>query len=585
VPFFVLRRRRLFSLLALAVVPFVAGCPTPPGSTRITVRTEQEDALGSVRDTVRKDRKLDGFRTAIAQLNNYLSRPSESKPATVTAAERELLAKQLHLTDDEIKEVIREDFSSLDAHYLEECFLFHDAIRALKLDWSQNSDAAQLERARLGFAWAMRQTWLRDKPARALPPGYALRVASTSAAERAGIALTVFRMLGLDAGAIGSAKDESSLRPWALGVRIGTEVFLFDPRAGESIPAAKRQSIATLRQARATPDLVKDQIVDTLGNVDVKSTAAESRVWLSPPLPSLAPRMRWLQSAMMLTPPIVLGTDLVTQSEGFTKAGEKAAWWNPPSDNSTPCRLLAHFVPTVEGGFDSAPAGQGYFDSFRRSLIPISQMPELLRSGIITGDPALRMNEMFARRFVDLQSSPGEPRDLILRGQYDDASSALVEQLGRCSTLQKRIATEKNLDEGAKKWAEDMRSALGRYLKLKNDRAPEVEVQAAMSRVQALEKESDKIGLLIERSAVEPHAAALTFLLAQCKHEQAERLSRTRREDVESIRDAWQNAAGWWRNFLDRFTNASWLQPAQIEHAKKMLAGVQGEIAKLPASK
>jgi hypothetical protein len=577
--------RRRSAAIALILLPFLAGCPSPPSTSRVTTRAEQEDALGNIRDTLRKDRKLDGFKTAVAQLDVYLARPNESKPNPVSESELQI-ARHLQLSEDEIKEVTRPDFSPLDVYYFDECFLFHDAVRALKLDWSQSSDESQLQRAQLGFAWAMRQVWLQDKPGpRPLPPSFTLRIGSGSLAERTGVALAVFRTLGLDAGLVGPGKVPAAFRQWAIGVRIGNEVYLFDPHAGEAVPGANRRGIATLRQARATPELVKTQIAAALGNTDLRKAAGESRVWLSPALSSLTPRMRWLQSEIVLAPPLVLGVDLAAQSERFAKAGETVDWWNPRDDHNTPTRTLAHFLPTSEGGFDQAPAGQRYFDTYPRPLIPMNQLPELLRSGVVTGFPAIRLNERFASRFITIQTQPGEPHDLILRGQFDDANTALIEQLGRYATLQKRIATEPNLDADARKWAEEIVSALARHLRLQRDRAPEAEVQAALERVKALDKDNEKISLVIERSAIEPHGAVLTFLLAQSKHEQAERLSRSGRDDPQQLRDAWQTAAGWWRNFISRAASNSWIQPAQVDHARKMLADVQSEIAKTAAPK
>src|SRR5262245_29627974 len=324
-------------------MPFLAGCPSPPAATRATARAEQEDALGLIRDTVRKDHKVDTFKTAVAQLNSYLARPTESKPAATSDAERALFTKELGLSEEELKEVVRTDFSLLDAHYLDECFLLHDAIGGLKLDWSQKSDEAQLERARLGFAWAMRQVWLREKTGRQLRPSFVLRLGFGSAAERGNVALAVFRALGLDAGLIGSAREPSALRPWAVGVRVGDEVHLFDPRGGEPIVGVKGKGIATLRQLRGRADSV--QSLPT-GNADAK--AGESRVWLSPALSSLSPRMRWLQSELTLIPPLILGVDVAAQAQRFAKAGETAAWWNPEGNDPSPTRLLAQFLPATE---------------------------------------------------------------------------------------------------------------------------------------------------------------------------------------------------------------------------------------------
>ena len=221
---------RLQKPSALALIPFLAmglltGCPKKTGSTKTVLQRPQEDPLASVHETIRRDRTIDGFKTLVAQLNQYLGQATEGKPSPLSASERDVLVKQFKLSAEEIKEVERDEFTQLDTHYLDECFLFHDGVRALKLDFATKSADAALERARLAFAWAMRQVWLRDQSGRPLPPGRVLQLGFGAIPERAGVALAVFQQLGLDAGLIGRAEGQTP-RPWAVGVRISSEVYL-----------------------------------------------------------------------------------------------------------------------------------------------------------------------------------------------------------------------------------------------------------------------------------------------------------------------------------------------------------------------
>ena len=572
--------------IPIALIPLLIGCPSRPQPTRnSTSHTDQEDALAAVRDTVRKEHKADTFKTAVAQLNVYLGRPTDAKPAIASPSERDLLANKLHLSADELKEVLREDFSPLDVHYLDECFLFHDAARGLKLDFAQKSDAAQLERGRLCFAWAMRQVWLNDKPSRPLPPSYALRMGFGNLAERTGVALAILQVIGIDAGVVGIAKDRTTLEPWCLAMRIGNEIYLLDPRGGKPVPGEGGKGIATLRQVRKNPALAQAYVQANVSNNDVASTVANSKVWLSPPLSSLSPRMRWLQSVLPVNPPVALGADVLSDIDEFAKAGETIDFWNPEGDITSMTRRLSHFVRQSDGGFEPNPPGQRLIDSYLSSLVPFAQMPALLRGNVVTGDPANRLRGIFSQRFLKFQLEVDQPRDQVLRGHFDDANRALVELLSEIKTVQRHIAGETDLDQGALKWAEDWRHAASQVERLKRDKRSEQEIHEATSRVAALEKAADKMMLVIERSASEPFAGMITFQLALCKHEQAERVARTRRDEADVIRDAWQNSAGWWRNYLGRFGTAGWIQPGQINHAKKLLAEVESEIAKLPAAK
>jgi hypothetical protein len=80
--------------------------------------------------------------------------------------------------------------------------------------------------------------------------------------------------------------------------------------------------------------------------------------------------------------------------------------------------------------------------------------------------------------------------------------------------------------------------------------------------------------LLIEQAAAEPYAAALTYQMALCLHEQAERRSWDR-SSVEEKRALWTNALSWWNNYLTRFSTASWIPAAQIDHARSLQASAR----------
>src|SRR5262249_27344603 len=119
-------------LFAVPAVLFVAGCvDRPKPVSKKTPTTQQIDPWDELVDTVRKDPNLEGCKNIVAQLNEMLRRGEGRKPSPMSQSERDLLAKQLNLTDEEIAEVSREEFSALDAHYLEECLIFRDALVSL----------------------------------------------------------------------------------------------------------------------------------------------------------------------------------------------------------------------------------------------------------------------------------------------------------------------------------------------------------------------------------------------------------------------------------------------------------------------
>jgi hypothetical protein len=567
-------------LVGLVVVPFalIGGHKAAP--KRQTQETEREDELAIVRDTLRRDVKLDSCKTAVAQLNVYLSRPNESKPSALAAGERDLLKSQVRLLSEEMKEIARDEFGTLDAHYLDEALLFHDGIASLKLNFADKSSSAALERARLAFVWAMRQTWHFEQANRPLPAGHALRAGVGNATERAGITMAVMQQLGLDSGLVGQKKDDRTMRPWAVGVRVENDVYLFDPRAGQPIMSADGKSIATLSQVRAAPELAKGPIGAAEQAPDVKAVVKESRVWLSPPLSALSPRMRWLQGVLVYSPPLVLGIDAAELRERFAKGGEKAEFWNPPADVASPTRRLAGLLPPSEGGFE--PAGDRLLARYRFAAVPVDQVPRVLRSDLIRGEPYDNMFSLFSGRFISLYQEPGKARDLILRGQFDEASPQLIEALDRVTSMQRRIGNEEDLEKGAVEWAEKMRQAYAAWLRARDNPGAGEDPGAAKARVDALYKDSTKMALVIEQAVSEPYRAALAYQMALCKHELAERRLRDRSSPAEK-RKAWRSAREWWdTNYLASFAHVSWVPRGQLDHAREMLAEVDRQLAALP---
>ena len=183
---------------------------------------------------MRKERDLAGTKSAVAQLNNYLGRAA-GKVEPLSDTERDLLTRQLNLTPDELKEVTSGEFTSLDSYYLDQCLLFHDGVRSLGVDLNDESEAAQLARARVGYAWTMRQVWRSEHKNRPAPPSFALRRGSGSDIERAGVALAAFNMIGIDGCLVGRPGDVKSTNFWAVGARVGNEIY-----CSCSLPKIKR---------------------------------------------------------------------------------------------------------------------------------------------------------------------------------------------------------------------------------------------------------------------------------------------------------------------------------------------------------
>ena len=114
----------------------------------------------------------------------------------------------------------------------------------------------------------------------------------------------------------------------AIGVRIGKEIFLFDPLKGKPFPDAGGQGVATLAQLRSKPD----QLNDWTAKHDWKP--GEIKLWepfLACPLSGLSSRMAWLEGITSDSSPVKLHWDvLATRDRILKEAGEtKCRFWNP----------------------------------------------------------------------------------------------------------------------------------------------------------------------------------------------------------------------------------------------------------------
>src|SRR4051794_39911383 len=151
-------RMRLMLCLATLANIGAAGCNARQSATPSAVATVRqadpyEELVQSVRDELRQSTDQAACRRVIDQLNVYLPRlPAERRPATPTDAEREKIRVELGgLQPAALAEVTRAEFTTVDAYYLEESFLFRDIARALDVD-----RLPPLARAEAALAWVVR---------------------------------------------------------------------------------------------------------------------------------------------------------------------------------------------------------------------------------------------------------------------------------------------------------------------------------------------------------------------------------------------------------------------------------------------
>ena len=178
---------------------------------------------------------------------------------------------------------------------------------------------ADLEQAVRLFDWTVRNIQLEPfeasgpaPPAPSLPaglqfrgPGYrqttfqTLNRGAGDAWQRARIFIQLCRQARIDACML-AAGDGAPGKEWAVAVRIGSELYLFEPLLGLPVPGPDQIGIATLKQARSDTSVMRR--LNVLGWFDYPLTSEDiqfNTAYLDAPPESLAARMRHLEDSLV----------------------------------------------------------------------------------------------------------------------------------------------------------------------------------------------------------------------------------------------------------------------------------------------
>ncbi|KAA5540303.1 tetratricopeptide repeat protein [Roseiconus nitratireducens] len=273
------------------------------------------------------------------QIAYHLNRWSESKPEP-DAKVPELL--------DTVKGVMPPDqltrrsgsltFLPGDADHLRDCYLFNTLYNwvdtdqhdeSLLTDWFKAQEkelggetVAQLKTATRLFDWTVRNIALEaDFDQTPAPPGpsfplgmefrgpgyrqtdYQTLIRGTGdGLQRAGVFTQLCRQAGIPAAVLASIDDSTGdLTPFCVGVLLGDQIYLFEPRLGIFVPGPGQEGIATLAQARRDPLVLRrlsiagfDQFTYPIAKENAQQCAALFNV-----LPeAISPRMQQLQSGL-----------------------------------------------------------------------------------------------------------------------------------------------------------------------------------------------------------------------------------------------------------------------------------------------
>jgi hypothetical protein len=240
--------------------------------------------------------------------------------------------------------------------------------------------------------------------------------------------------------------------------------------------------------------------------------------------------------------------------------------------------VLRRFLPPDEGGSDkdfpfSLRSIPGYLGRnadtstahmmrqklFELQLAAWTYYPEQARELPWGSDLGQRPRRIFGQLFALFYLEPRRPRDLILRGHYDEAIGSLNLMREKYDADKKRLglALAGGLEAQLTEW---VKHAYEVYGALARAEQTGVDVAEAKRQVEMIWPEKiNPLILLIESQAAKPLDAESVYLIALAWHEQAvriqARIDRDRQAkrplnpaDEKAARSAWQTTLSWWRS-------------------------------------
>jgi hypothetical protein len=511
----------LSSILLIQSPLWLAGCGGGEGISETSAQSP-DAVLANAMEALKDDRPtVGGYRSALQQLDSYVSLQKDvATKLGLSEEERALISRQLlprllrRDLEARLKDLDRQSFTIVDAFHLDSCFLFRDAAQGLreyyigepKLPNDPKYDEYRLTLARLAFEWVMRQVHFAPPPP-GLDPWPAmdiLRRGTGDGEERARIFLALLEQLELDGCMVPRTIEvvhENRREPqeliWTPGVLIGSNVYLFESRLGKPIPSLDGRGIATLREVRQHPEILKQLYA---GDPDPVTPAQLEKpaVLIVSSLPALSPRMRELQTWLLdAGNKAKVHQDLAATLKRFRDAkpdAEVRLWTtthgyptlallryleNPRSEP----RLQETIVPRralIPGWVHELAQQIGHersrflYENFDRVFLSIRVQPETIReeeveaknTSLLEGVPQPR------RRTVRL----GGVRDLLVRGRPELCVDRVLELEDRLGKMHDAFVTQLDMIPGQTEkalrteWAPKFLAAVRRLDELQQQR-------------------------------------------------------------------------------------------------------------------
>jgi hypothetical protein len=175
------------------------------------------------------------------------------------------------------------------------------------------------------------------------------------------------------------------------------------------------------------------------------------------------------------------------------------------------------------------------------------------------------------------------PRERIQRGQFFEVTPLLVGMRQGFDTA--RVQVRRDQDRGVKEWAQKARDVYTRLARAREHEAtaPGSVAEAKRAEEQFWQEGAQTFASLVNRAVADAGLAESTYLLALCKHEQAEQLQARaellaadpkKKAAAEKTKaqaaDAWREALGWWQKYEPFAPTQDRAYPGRAAHAKRL---------------
>jgi hypothetical protein len=567
----------LLIAVVASVATFSSGCTKKPPTGSGTPTPATREGVTTALAGLESQQDLGHCRTALQQLDNLES--TGARPA-LAPNERGDLAALFRFTKTEEGEISQPTFSQTDAAYLEECLFVRAGVRSLKID-----KRPPLERARVGFDWVCRMVYVDDRVTWAASPWMTLQTGSGVALSRAYVVLAAWQQLGLNGCLIGppalktewSCKQDIPGTPQAFvpgvpvhyapvracGLKVGTDVFLFDHTSGRAIPSADGKGVLTLAQAKATPERVK-----------ALASADEVKNWqpfLAPTLSCMARRMEWLEQLNPANSGANLFVDIKALRHEFARdlPDQPIDGWNPEGDAHTATRVLGRYAA------EEAKFSQGsILGRHRVAIVPLENIPKTA----LTGQAETQIKVLYLQHFEFLRYGWGSARDSLVRGLFSEVTGVLERMKTDFENAGTRFDQDKELRKDFDAWAEEFQSLSAAIIRARErDPASLPAAEAKMTEFLADRKKVDIQRAFVRGTAARPLVAEVTYLMASAVHERGER---AQLDGSERAAGLWRNTFDWWERFLDASARAHSALPAREAHGRALKARCEQFISK-----